>query len=152
MFLMSLGVIAGKVLLGRPVAETFLFTRALAVGLAPERLPAVLAVNLGRSALALAAEGVLVRHLNALQNLGSMEVLCTDKTGTLTEGRVQLSGAEDTDGRPGPRMLRLACVNTALQAGLPTRWTRRCWRRDRPSWRRSSGRSRTTSTATPSPL
>ena len=119
MLVMSLAVLAANMLLGRPAAETFLFTLALAVGLAPELLPAVLTVNLARSAQALGAQGVLVRHLNALENLGSMEVLCTDKTGTLTEGRVQLSRAEDVEGRASPRVLALARVNAALQAGLP---------------------------------
>ena len=118
MFVMSLGVLAANVLLGRPAAETFLFTLALAVGLAPELLPAILTVNLARSAQVLAERGVLVRHLNALENLGSMEVLCTDKTGTLTEGRVQLGGAVDVDGQPSERVLELARVNAALQAGI----------------------------------
>ena len=66
--------------------ETLLFSVALAVGLSPELLPAILSVNLARAARKMASGGVIVRRLSAIENLGSMDVLCTDKTGTLTEG------------------------------------------------------------------
>ena len=81
-----------------PPVETLLFSVALAVGLSPELLPAILSVNLARGAQVMAQRGVLVRRLNAIENLGSMDVLCTDKTGTLTEGVVQLEGAYDAAG------------------------------------------------------
>ena len=84
---------------GRPPIETLLFSVALAVGLSPELLPAILSVNLARGAQMMARHGVLVRHLTAIENLGSMDVLCTDKTGTLTEGVVVLEGAYDAVGR-----------------------------------------------------
>ena len=84
---------------GRPPIETLLFSVALAVGLSPELLPAILSVNLARGAQMMARHGVLVRHLTAIENLGSMDVLCTDKTGTLTEGVVVLEGAYDAAGR-----------------------------------------------------
>ena len=76
--------------LGRPALDSLLFAVALAVGLSPELLPAILSVNLARGAQMMADRGVLVRRLSAIENLGSMTVLCTDKTGTLTEGRPQV--------------------------------------------------------------
>jgi Mg2+-importing ATPase len=88
MLIMVLVVFVGHMFGGRPPVETLLFSVALAVGLSPELLPAILSVNLARSAQAMAHRGVLVRRLNAIGNLGSMNVLCTDKTGTITEGVV----------------------------------------------------------------
>jgi Mg2+-importing ATPase len=118
MLVMVLVVFAAHVLQGRPAIETLLFAIALAVGLSPELLPAILSVNLARSASAMARRGVLVRRLDAIENLGSMDVLCTDKTGTLTEGVVRLSGAYDADGAESKRVLDLAALNAALEAGL----------------------------------
>ena len=99
MLIMVLLVFVAHMLRGRPPVETLLFAVALAVGLSPELLPAILSVNLARGAQMMARHGVLVRRLNAIENLGSMDILCTDKTGTLTEGVVQLEGAYDADGR-----------------------------------------------------
>jgi Mg2+-importing ATPase len=118
MLVMVLAVFAANVVLGRPALETLLFSIALAVGLSPELLPAILSVNLSRGAQMMARHGVLVRHLNAIENLGSMDVLCTDKTGTLTEGVVSLEGAYDDQGRASARVLELGVRNAALQAGL----------------------------------
>jgi Mg2+-importing ATPase len=103
---------------GRRPIETLLFAIALAVGLSPELLPAVLSVNLARGGQQMAAQGVLVRHLNAIENLGSMDVLCTDKTGTLTEGVVRLEGAYDAHGARSEAVLALAACNAALNCGL----------------------------------
>ncbi|HET7220420.1 MAG TPA: HAD-IC family P-type ATPase, partial [Vicinamibacterales bacterium] len=86
MMTMVLVVFVAHMFRGRPPAETLLFAIALAVGLSPELLPAILSVNLARGATMMARAGVLVRRLSAIENLGSMNVLCTDKTGTLTEG------------------------------------------------------------------
>lgn len=119
MLVMILVVFAVNVVLGRPAIETLLFSIALAVGLSPELLPAIVAVNLARAAQVLAHDGVLVRHLDALENLGSMTVLCTDKTGTLTQGVVRVDGAYDAHGVESPAVLELAVVNAALQTGLP---------------------------------
>jgi Mg2+-importing ATPase len=105
---------------GRPPVETLLFSIALAVGLSPELLPAILGVNLARGAEMMARHGVLVRRLNAIENLGSMDVLCTDKTGTLTEGVVQVEGAHDPGGAHADGVLELAAVNAALETGLPS--------------------------------
>ncbi len=118
MTLMMMLVLTANLLLGRPLVETLLFSIALAVGLSPELLPAILSINLARGASAMAAHGVLVRRLNAIENLGSMDVLCTDKTGTLTEGIVTLHGWWDCDGAASEAVLELAALNAALQSGL----------------------------------
>lgn len=118
MLAMVLLVFAAHMLADRPVVETLLFAVALAVGLSPELLPAILSVNLARGAQMLASHGVLVRHLNAIENLGSMDVLCTDKTGTLTEGVISLEGGYDARGVKDQSTVELAAINAALQTGL----------------------------------
>jgi Mg2+-importing ATPase len=118
MVLMLLLVLGGNMLLGRAPVETLLFSIALAVGLSPELLPAILSVNLARAAQMMARHGVLVRRLNAIENLGSMNVLCTDKTGTLTEGVVRLEGAYDGSGTRSSDVMALAAWNAALQTGF----------------------------------
>jgi Mg2+-importing ATPase len=118
MLAITLVVFAAHVLRGRSPVETLLFAIALAVGLSPELLPAILSVNLSRGAQAMAARGVLVRRLNAIENLGSMDVLCTDKTGTLTEGVVRVDAAYTPDGAESSEVLELAAVNAALETGL----------------------------------
>lgn len=120
MLIMVLLVFAAHVFRGRPPVETLLFAIALAVGLSPELLPAILGVNLARGAKLMAAHGVLVRHLNAIENLGSMDVLCTDKTGTLTEGVIELEGAYDAAGAKSDEVLELGAVNASLETGLPS--------------------------------
>jgi Mg2+-importing ATPase len=118
MLIMVLVVFAAHTIRGRPPIETFLFAIALAVGLSPELLPAILSVNLAKGAQMMAQRGVLVRRLNAIENLGSMDVLCTDKTGTLTEGCIVLEGAYDESGTKSPEVLKLAALNAAFQTGL----------------------------------
>jgi len=118
MLVMVLVVFLAHMLRGRPPIETMLFAVALAVGLSPELLPAILSVNLARGAQTMARRGVLVRRLNAIENLGSMDILCTDKTGTLTEGVVSVEGAYDESGEKSDDVLRLGAYNAALQAGL----------------------------------
>jgi Mg2+-importing ATPase len=118
MLVMVLAVLLINVALGRPALETLLFSIALAVGLSPELLPAILSVNLARGARLMARHGVLVRRLSAIENLGSMDVLCTDKTGTLTEGNASLDGAYDPNGNPSSAVLREGWVNARLQTGL----------------------------------
>jgi len=118
MTVMTMAVLAVNLLLGRPLVETLMFSIALAVGLSPELLPAILSINLARGASAMAAHGVLVRRLPAIENLGSMDVLCTDKTGTLTEGVVTLDGAWDAGGARAADVLEIASLNAALQTGL----------------------------------
>ncbi|MBL8352522.1 MAG: magnesium-translocating P-type ATPase [Burkholderiaceae bacterium] len=104
--------------LGRPWIESMLFAVALAVGLSPELLPAIVSVTLSAGARRMARSGVLVRQLEAIENLGSMDVLCTDKTGTLTEGTLVLDAATDADGIASAEVLRLAYLNAALETGI----------------------------------
>ncbi len=102
----------------RPLADSLLFAVALAVGLSPELLPAIVSVTLSAGARAMAARGVIVRRLESIENLGSMDVLCTDKTGTLTEGKIVLYAALGPDGTPSPVGAELAAVNATLQTGI----------------------------------
>lgn len=118
MTVLVLAVLAVNLAFGRPAVEALLFSVALAVGLSPELLPAILTVNLSAGAQVLAKKGVLVRRLPAIENLGSLDILCTDKTGTLTEGVVSVAGCFSPDGQPAPEVLRLAQINARLQMGL----------------------------------
>lgn len=118
MMVLVLFVVAAGMLQRHAPIESMLFAIALAVGIAPEMLPAVLATMLARGARRMEKQGVLVRRLGAIENLGNMDVLCTDKTGTLTEGTIELASALDVEGRPAPRVLELARWNAALQSGL----------------------------------
>ncbi|MEI6832420.1 MAG: magnesium-translocating P-type ATPase [bacterium] len=118
MLAMTLIVFIANLILERPMIESLLFSIALAVGLSPELLPAILNVNLATAANLMAKKGVIVRNLNAIENLGSMTVLCTDKTGTLTEGVVELSGAYDWHGVESTAVLSQAAINALLQTGL----------------------------------
>jgi Mg2+-importing ATPase len=111
-------VFAINVFLSKPAIDSLLFAIALAVGIAPELLPAIISINLSKGAQAMAQRGVIVRRLNAIENLGSMDTLCTDKTGTLTEGVVRLDGALDLEGNPSDDVLRWAYLNAAFQTGL----------------------------------
>ena len=115
---MVLLVFVAHALRGRPPVETLLFSVALAVGLSPELLPAILSVNLARGARMMARSGVLVRRLNAIENLGSLDILCTDKTGTLTEGVVELQGAYDHAGNASSDVLAMGAQNAALETGI----------------------------------
>lgn len=120
MLAIVLAVFVAHALQHHPAVETLLFSIALAVGLSPELLPAILSINLSRGAEMMARHGVLVRRLAAIENLGSMDVLCTDKTGTLTEGVVQLEGAYDAGGAASELALELGAINAAYETGLPS--------------------------------
>jgi Mg2+-importing ATPase len=111
-------VLVANELLGRPAVESLLFAVALAVGLSPELLPAIVSVSLARGARTLARAGVLVRRLNAIEDLGGIDVLCTDKTGTLTLGVMALAGAVDAAGADSADALRLAFLNAAFETGI----------------------------------
>jgi len=102
----------------RPWLESFLFAVALAVGLTPELLPMIVSVTLARGAQRMAAKRVIVKQLASIQNLGSMDVLCTDKTGTLTQARIHLERHIDGLGRESDRVLELAYLNSFFETGL----------------------------------
>ena len=118
MLVMVIIVLAVNILLKKPPIDSLLFALALAVGLAPELLPAIISVTLSHGAQQMAKRGVIVRRLNSIENFGSMDVLCTDKTGTLTEGMVRLDDALDVDGAKSPTVMRLAFLNAHFQTGL----------------------------------
>ncbi len=116
--LLVLAVILVNAALRRPWLESFLFALALAVGLTPELLPMIVSVCLARGALRMAGKKVIVKRLAAIHDLGSMDVLCTDKTGTLTEARIHLAHHRDALGRESERVLFLAYLNSYFETGL----------------------------------
>ena len=119
--ILVVGVFAVNVALSRPLLDALLFSIALAVGLTPELLPAIVTLNLTRGARALAAHGVLVKRLPAIQNLGSVTVLCTDKTGTLTQGKLELVkavGIDKDDPDEASNALTLGYLNSHFQASF----------------------------------
>lgn len=118
MAVLVLTVFAMNVISARPAVDSLLFAIALAVGISPELLPAIITITLSKGAREMARHGVIVRQLSAIENLGSMDVLCTDKTGTLTEGSVQLSSAIGPYGEPSEAVLRYAFLNAHFQTGL----------------------------------
>ena len=115
--LLVLAIFAINVALHRPVLESFLFSVAIAVGLTPQLLPAIISVNLAHGARRMARERVIVRRLASIENLGGMDVLCSDKTGTLTEGKVRLHAVVDAGGKPSERTGLYAYLNASLQSG-----------------------------------
>jgi len=118
MLVMVVIVLAVNVFLKKPLLDSLLFSLALAVGLTPELLPAIISITLAHGAQQMAKRGVIVRRLTSIENFGSMDVLCTDKTGTLTEGVVSLDGAFDTQGQPSEAVQRFAYLNAHFQTGL----------------------------------
>jgi len=118
MVIMVVVILGINIVLQHSTIETVLFALALAVGLSPELLPAILTITLARGARTMAAQGVIVKRLNAIENLGSMDVLCTDKTGTLTKGVVQLDQALDSSNQSCESVLQLAYLNSKLQTGM----------------------------------
>jgi P-type Mg2+ transporter len=118
MVVMVVIILSVNVYLKKPFLDSLLFTLALAVGLTPELLPAIISITLSHGAQQMAKRGVIVRRLTSIENFGSMDVLCTDKTGTLTEGIVRLDGANDIQGQPSEAVLRYAYLNAHYQTGL----------------------------------
>ena len=111
-------VLAANVIFQRPWLETLLFALALAVGLTPELLPMVVTVTLAKGARRLADRRVIVKRLAAIHDLGAMDVLCTDKTGTLTELRIKLVRHIDVSGADSGRVFDLAYLNSAFESGV----------------------------------
>jgi Mg2+-importing ATPase len=119
MLVLVLGIFFFNVLLHKPVLDSLLFSIALAVGLTPQLLPAIININLSKGSQEMAKHGVIVRRLESIENFGSMDILCTDKTGTLTQGVVQLDGALDVNGEPSEQVSLYAYLNAHMQTGLP---------------------------------
>ncbi len=113
-----LALLAASLAMHRPAFESLLFAVALAVGLTPEFLPMITTVTLAQGASRMAEEHVIVKHLAAIQNLGSIDVLCCDKTGTLTVGEMRVEGSYGADGEPSPRPLALARLNSRFETGI----------------------------------
>jgi Mg2+-importing ATPase len=116
--ILVIAVLFINILLDKPAIDSLLFAIALAVGIAPELLPAIINVNLSKGAQKMAKSGVIVRQLSAIENLGSMDILCTDKTGTITEGVVRLDGAFDLNGSQSDKVMLWAYLNAAFQTGI----------------------------------
>jgi Mg2+-importing ATPase len=111
-------IVAASLAMHRPAFESLLFAVALAVGLTPEFLPMITTVTLSQGATQMARAHVIVKRLSAIQDLGSMDVLCSDKTGTLTRGEMHVDGSFDPAGRPADRALALARVNSRFETGI----------------------------------
>ena len=116
--ILVMAIFAINVYLARPVLESFLFSLALAVGLTPQLLPAIISINLAHGAKKMAREKVIVRRLSSIENFGSMNVLCSDKTGTLTEGSVKVHSALDWEGRENEKVLLYAYLNAYYEIRL----------------------------------
>jgi P-type Mg2+ transporter len=117
-FVLVLLIFALNVVLEKPIIDAFLFSLAIAIGLTPQLLPAIISVNLAKGAGRMAEKKVVVKRLSAIQDFGSMNVLCSDKTGTLTEGIVKVSQFVDINEQPSDKVLRYATLNASLQEGF----------------------------------
>ncbi|HPD60397.1 MAG TPA: bifunctional lysylphosphatidylglycerol flippase/synthetase MprF [Thermodesulfobacteriota bacterium] len=113
-----IAIFAVNVFLGRHVLESLLFSLALAVGLTPQLLPAIISINLAQGAKRMASVKVIVRRLASIENFGSMDILCSDKTGTLTEGVVQLNTTLTADGKESEKILFYAYLNAFYETGF----------------------------------
>ncbi|HET7345358.1 MAG TPA: magnesium-translocating P-type ATPase [Nitrososphaeraceae archaeon] len=118
--MLVISILVINVYFGRPVLESFLFSLALAIGLTPQLLPAIISVNLSHGAKRMASEKVIVKRLASIENLGSMNVLCSDKTGTLTIGEVKLQSAMDVKGNTSNnnKVLLYSYLNAAYETGF----------------------------------
>jgi Mg2+-importing ATPase len=112
------GIFVINLVLARPLIDSALFSLALAVGLTPQLLPAIVTISLSQGARSMAKRRVIVKRLDAIEDFGAMSILCTDKTGTMTAGTVVLQQALDVDGQPSTDVRRLAFLNASLQTGF----------------------------------
>jgi Mg2+-importing ATPase len=122
--LLVLFVLLVNLVLHRPVLESFLFSVALAVGMTPEMMPMIITVTLARGARRMMRKKVLVKQLAAIEDFGSIDILCSDKTGTLTEGEIVLDRHVDVEGADDDNVLRLIYLNSYFEAGIKPPWTR----------------------------
>ncbi|MBS1934243.1 MAG: magnesium-translocating P-type ATPase, partial [Bacteroidetes bacterium] len=104
--------------LHKPVLDSFLFSLAIAVGLTPQLLPAIISINLSKGASKMATQKVIVKRLSAIENFGSMNVLCSDKTGTITQGKITLAKAIDCNGNESENIFRFAYYNAFFESGF----------------------------------
>ena len=116
--LLVLFVLLVNLVLHRPLLESFLFSVALAVGMTPEMMPMIITVTLAQGARRMTKKKVLVKQLSAIEDFGSIEILCSDKTGTLTEGEIVLDRHVDVQGADDARVLELIYLNSHFEAGI----------------------------------
>lgn len=116
-FLFVLVIFGVNAFLKRQLLDSFLFALALGVGFTPQLLPAIITVNLSHGARFLARKKVIAKRLSAIENFGSMDILCCDKTGTLTKGEVEVDSYADADGNKSEKTILYASLNASLQAG-----------------------------------
>ena len=116
--LLVLAIFGFNVFVHKPVLDSFMFALALAVGLTPQLLPAIITINLSHGARRMAQEKVIVKRLAAIENFGSMNVLCADKTGTITEGKISIHAAVDAGGNRSEKTLLYAYLNAANETGF----------------------------------
>lgn len=112
-----IAIFAMNIYLQRPLMESLLFSLALAVGLTPQLLPAIISINLSKGARQMAKKKVIVKRLSSIEDFGSMNILCSDKTGTLTSGQIRLEGALDVEGKKSDKVLLFAFLNAHFQTG-----------------------------------
>ncbi|MBS0625396.1 MAG: magnesium-translocating P-type ATPase [Verrucomicrobia bacterium] len=115
--ILVVAIFAVNVILQKDIVQTFLFSVALAVGFTPQLLPAIIAVNLSHGARRMAQKKVIVKRLASIENFGQMNILCSDKTGTITVGKLRFEGAFGTDGNPSDKALFYGYLNAKFQAG-----------------------------------
>ena len=106
-----------NIVLNKPFLESFMFALALSVGLTPQMLPAIISVNLSQGAKRMSEQGVIVKKLNAIENFGSMTIMCSDKTGTITKGKVKLDSAIDYAGEKSDNLKTISMINSYFQEG-----------------------------------
>jgi len=111
-------IFVANIILARPFLDSALFALALAVGLTPQLLPAIVTISLSQGARLMARKRVIVKRLEAIEDFGAMSVLCTDKTGTMTVGTVELQSALSVDSAPSDAVKRLGYLNAKLQTGF----------------------------------
>jgi Mg2+-importing ATPase len=116
--LLVIAIFAFNVYFQKPVFDSFLFALALAVGLTPQLLPAIISINLSHGARRMAKKKVIVKRLASIENFGSMNVLCSEKTGTITEGKVRVHAALDAQGNESAKVLLYAWLNATNETGF----------------------------------
>ena len=131
-FFLVLFILVTRVALHKDAFESFVFAVALAVGLTPEFLPMISSVTLARGAIRMARDQVVVKHLSAIQNFGTIDVLCSDKTGTLTTGQMILVSSVDCFGGASDRPLDLGYLNSKFETGIRSPLDQAILRAERP--------------------